>query len=108
MDTLAEMKGFLQNIEQNDIHFKKHFYDNLNIKHRPINEGLVRATLKKTDNLLHFEQLISKFANEQKFKLWFKLSHKYRLVLIAITTGKDLNIVTGWNTNRKWQKDIQK
>ena len=106
MDYFEKVKKFLEELEEGNIHFKRHFYDK--IKERPISEGLVRTSLKKTDKLLKVESQPSRRVGEEKYKLWIKLSGKYNLVAIATISGKDLYIITCWNTNRKWQKELQK
>ena len=86
--------------------FKKHFFDR--VKERPISESLIIKYLKKTETLLKVELLSSTRVKEEKFKLWFKLSNRYSLVVIVAIKGKDLYIITAWNSDRKWQKSIQK
>lgn len=46
MTYFEKVKKFLENINQDNILFKKHFYDK--VKERPITEELVREHLKKT------------------------------------------------------------
>lgn len=106
MPSFEKVKKILEELKDENIHFKKHFYDKT--KERPISEGLVKSSLKKTDKLLKIEEQPSRREGEEKYKLWFKLSNKYSLVVIAAISGKDLYIITSWNTNRKWQKAIQK
>lgn len=106
MPSFDKVKKFLEEVKDENIHFKKHFYDKT--KERPISEGLARSSLKKTDKLLKVEEQPSRREGEEKYKLWFKLSNKYSLVLIASISEKDLYIITSWNTDRKWQKSIQK
>ncbi len=101
-----KIKDFLKNLKDENIHFKKHFYDRA--KERPISEKLIRANLRKTNKLLKVEELQSKREGEKKYKLWVKLSNRYSLVIVSVTLKKDLYIITAWNTNRKWQKQIQK
>ena len=105
-DSIVEVKKFLEEIKTENIHFKKHFYDKT--KERPITEGMVKEYLKKTDRLLKVEEQPSRVQEEEKYKLWIKLSNKYSLVVIVTISGKGLYIITSWNTNRKWQKEIQK
>lgn len=104
--SLEKVKKFLNNLEEGNIHFKEHFYDK--VRERPISEALVREYLKKTDRLLKVEEQPSRKEGEEKYKLWIKLSNKYSLVVIAAIFKKDLYIITSWNTDRKWQKSIQK
>lgn len=106
MSSFEKIKKFLEELNDEDIHFKKHFYDKT--KERPISEGLVKSSLKKIDKLLKVEEQSSRIEGEEKYKLWFKLSNKYSLVVIAAISEKDLYIITSWNTDRKWQKAIQK
>lgn len=106
MPSFEKVKKFLEGVKDENIHFKKHFYDKT--KERPISEGLARSSLKKTDKLLKVEEHPSRREGEEKYKLWFKLSNKYSLVVVAAISEKDLYIITSWNTDRKWQKAIQK
>jgi len=93
-------------LKDENIKFKHHFYER--VAERPISEELVRNYLKKTEHLLNVEQQQSKNDGEKKYKLWIKMSNKYSLVVIAAISGKDLYIITGWNSDRRWQKEIQK
>jgi len=106
MQPFDKVKQFLDDLEQKDIRFKEHFYDKT--KERPISEGMIRENLKKTNNLLSVEEQPARRNNEEKYKLWIKLSNKYSLVIVVTISGKALNIVTAWNTDRKWQNQIQK
>ena len=106
MPSFEKVKKFLEELNQENLKFKKHFYDK--VKERPISEAMVREHLKKTDRLLKVEEQPSKREGEEKYKLWIKLSNKYSLVVIAAISKKDLYIITSWNTDRKWQKAIQK
>lgn len=108
MSDLEKIRKFLEEIKDENIKFKAHFYDSINVQERPINEGLVRKYLKKPANLINVEEQHSKLQGEEKYKLWLKMSNKYSLVVIAVASGKDLYIITAWNTDRKWQKAIQK
>jgi len=106
MAHFEKVKKFLEDINQENVIFKKHFYDK--IKERPISEELVREYLKKTDRLLKVEEQPSKIEGEEKYKLWIKLSNNYSLVVVVAISKKDLYIITSWNTDRKWQKSIQR
>jgi hypothetical protein len=103
---IVKLKKFLDALEEENIFFKKHFFDR--VKERPISESLIIKYLKKTETLLKVELLSSTRVKEEKFKLWFKLSNRYSLVVIVAIKGKDLYIITAWNSDRKWQKSIQK
>lgn len=99
---LKEIKKFLEKLNQNKIKFDTHFYKR--IKERPINEGIVRSFLSKINTLEKIEQ----GKEENRFKLWFKMSGKYSLVLIIeINFSKDLKVISAWNSNRKWQKKLK-
>lgn len=104
--SLDKVKKFLEELKEEDIKFKLHFYER--VLERPISESLVKKHLKKTDKLLKVEDQPSKKEGEDKYKLWIKMSNKYSLVLIATISKKTLNIITAWNTYRKWQKSVQK
>lgn len=106
MSSFEKIKKFLEGMRDENIHFKKHFYDK--VKERPISDRLVINYLKKTDKLLKVDKQPSRRQGEEKYKLWIKLSNKYSLVVVVAISDKDLYIITSWNTNRKWQKSIQK
>ena len=106
MSSFEKVKKFLEEVKDENINFKKHFYDKT--KERFISESLVKTSLKKTDRLLKVEEQPSRREGEEKYKLWFKLSNKYSLVVVAAISEKNLYIITSWNTDRKWQKAIQK
>ncbi|MAE42988.1 hypothetical protein CMO93_04400 [Candidatus Woesearchaeota archaeon] len=106
MSSFEKVKKFLKELKEENIHFKKHFYDK--VKERPISEEMIREYIKKTDRLLKVGEQPSKREGEEKYKLWIKLSNKYSLVVIVAISKKDLYIITSWNTDRKWQKSIQK
>jgi hypothetical protein len=106
MIDFAKIKSFLEELKQEDIRFKDHFYES--IIERPVSEGLVREYITKTARLFKIEEQPSRKDGESKCKLWIKLSNKYSLVVVAVIAGKTLYIITAWNTDRVWQKEIQK
>lgn len=106
MRSFDKVKKFLEGLKEENIKFKSHFYEK--ILDRPISEDLVKDLLKRPEKLLNVEERPATREGEEKYKLWLKMSNKYSLVLIAAISKKDLYIITGWNTDRKWQKAIQK
>jgi len=99
---LDEIKKFLEKLNQDDITFDPHFYKRLG--ERPINERMVRSFLSQINKLKKIEQ----GKEENRFKLWFKMSGKYSLVLIIeISPSKDLKVISAWNTSRKWQNKLK-
>jgi len=106
MSSFQRVKEFLENVEQENIKFKQHFFDR--VQERPISKEMARKCLKQTNLLLKVEDQPARTEGEEKYKLWIKLSNKYSLVLIVAIRKKVLNIITGWNTDRKWQKSIQR
>jgi hypothetical protein len=106
MDCFEKVKKFLEAVEDKHIHFKEHFYERS--LDRPISEGVVRRSIKNTNKLLKVEEQPARKLTEKKYKLWMNLSNKYNLVLIITIEKKDLYIITGWNSDRKWQNAIQK
>ena len=97
---LKEVKKFLEELNQENISFDSHFYKR--IDDRPINESMVRSFLSQINKLEKIEQGKSK----DRFKLWFKMSRKYSLVLI-IEVSKDLKVISAWNSNKKWQDKLK-
>jgi hypothetical protein len=99
---LREVKSFLEKLNQDTITFDSHFYKRSG--DRPINESMIRSFLSHMDKLEKIEQGKEK----DRFKLWFKMSRKYSLVLIIeINISKDLKIISAWNTYRKWQDKLK-
>lgn len=102
MKNSKDIKKFIENLKQENIYFDSHFYRRC--KERPVNEGLVRKFLSKPEKI----EKIEKGKGEKRFKLWFKMSSKYNLILIIeIILSKDLKVISAWNNNRKWQKKLR-
>lgn len=98
---LKEIKNFLEKLNQNNITFDPHFYKR--IGERPVNESMVRSFLSQINKLEKIEQ-----GKGDRFKLWFKMSKKYSLVLIIeINLSKDLKVISAWNTDKKWQDKLK-
>ena len=99
---LKEIKGFLEKLGQDNIIFDSHFYKRSG--ERPVSESMIRSFLSQINKLEKIEQGKGK----NRFKLWFKMSRKYSLVLIVeISISKDLKVISAWNTDRKWQKQLK-
>ena len=99
---LDEVRDFLEKVKQEDIIFDSHFYKR--IGERPINEGMVRSFLSQINKLENIEH----GKDKERFKLWFKMSRKYSLVLIIETNlSKGLKVISAWNTDRKWQDKLK-
>ena len=99
---IDEVKKLLESIKQDDIKFDPHFYKRS--RERPVNEGMIRSFLSQLNKLERLE----KGKGDNRFKLWFKMSSKYSLVLIIeVTPSKGLKIISAWNTNKKWQKQLR-
>ncbi len=99
---LKEVKNFLEKLNQNNILFDPHFYKRS--RDRPISESLVRSFFSQINKL----EKIEKGKGENRFKLWFKMSKKYSLILIIeIEFSKDLKVISAWNSNTKWQNKLR-
>jgi len=99
---LKEVKKFLEKLNQDEIIFDPHFYKRS--RERPINEGVIRKFLSQLNDLERIEQ----GKEENRFKLWFKMSSKYSLVtIIEINSSKDLKVISAWNSNKKWQGKLK-
>ena len=100
---IKDVKKFLEELDQNNVSFDPHFYRR--IGERPISEGMVRSFLSQIGKLEKVEQGKSK----DRFKLWFKMSRRYSLVLIIeIEVSKGLKVISAWNSDRKWQKKLKR
>ncbi len=99
---LKEVKKFLEKLTQDNIIIDPHFYKRS--RERPINESLVRSFLSQLNKLEKIEQ----GKDKDRFKLWFKMSRKYSLVLIIeINLSKDLKVISAWNSYKKWQDKLK-
>lgn len=99
---LKEVKTFLENLNQDNIFFDSHFYKRS--QERPIKEGMIRSFFSQLNRLEKIEQGKGK----NRFKLWFKMSGKYPLVvIIEIEVSKGLKVISAWNSNKKWQKQLK-
>ncbi|PIN95005.1 hypothetical protein COU53_01340 [Candidatus Pacearchaeota archaeon CG10_big_fil_rev_8_21_14_0_10_30_48] len=99
---LKDVRKFLEELNQNNIKFDPHFYRR--IGERPINESMARSFLSQLNKLEKIEE-----GKGERFKLWFKLSRRYSLILIVeIDTTKVLKVISAWNTDRKWQDKLKK
>ena len=99
---LKEVKSFLEKLNQDNISFDSHFYKRSG--ERPINEGMIRSFLSQVNKLEKIEQ----GKGENRFKLWFKMSRKYSLILIVeVYFSKDLKVISAWNTDTKWQNKLR-
>lgn len=99
---IKEVKRFIEELNQDNVSFDSHFYKRMS--ERPISEEMVRSFLFQINKLEKIEQGKTK----DRFKLWFKMSGKYSLVLIIeIILSKDLKVISAWNSNRKWQKKLK-
>lgn len=98
---LKEVRGFLEKLDQEKIIFDKHFYKRS--RERPIDESIVRSFLSKPDKLEKVES-----GNNDRFKLWYRMSGRYSLVLVVeVSISKDLKVISAWNSNKKWQKQLR-
>ena len=99
---LKEVWEFLERLNRDDIIFDSHFYKRS--RERPINESMIRSFLSQINRLERVEQ----GKDKDRFKLWFKMSGKYSLVLIIeINLSKGLKVISAWNTDRKWQNKLK-
>lgn len=99
---LKDVKRYLENLDQGNIIFDSHFYKRS--RNRPVDESMVRSFITKINKL----EKIEKGKGENRFKLWFKMSGKYSLVLIIeIQLSKSLKVISAWNSNRKWQDKLK-
>lgn len=99
---LNEVRKFIESLNQDNIVFDSHFYKRS--EDRPIDEGMVRSFFGQIDKL----EKIEKGKGNDRFKLWFKMSSKYSLILIVeIYISKGLKVISAWNSNKKWQNKLR-
>jgi len=100
---LKEVEKFLKELNQDNISFDPHFYKRSG--DRPINESMIRSFLSNFEKL---EKIESGKEKGSRFKVWFKMSRKYSLVIIIeINPPKDLKVISAWNSDRKWQDKLK-
>lgn len=99
---LKDVRKFLEELNQDKIKFDLHFYKRTG--ERPISENMARSFLFQLNKLEKIEQ-----GKGERFKLWFKMSRKYSLVLIVeiLEATKILKVISSWNTDRKWQNKLK-
>jgi len=100
---LKEVKKFLETINQDNIDFDSHFYKRSG--ERPISESMIRSFLSRINRL---EKTEYGKKEDNRFKLWFKMSRKYSLIVIIDAFPKGLKVISAWNTNRKWQDKLKR
>lgn len=99
---LNEVRKFIESLNQDNITFDSHFYKRS--QDRPIDEGMVRSFFGQIDKL----EKIEKGKGNDRFKLWFKMSRKYSLILIVeIYISKGLKVISAWNSDKKWQNKLR-
>ncbi len=99
---LNEVKDFLERLNQSEIIFDQHFYKRSS--ERPVTESMVRSFLSQIDKL----KKIERGKQKDRFKLWFKMSRKYSLVLIIeVYSSKGLKVISAWNSDKKWQDKLK-
>ena len=99
---LKEVKEFLERLNQDNITLDSHFYKRSG--ERPINESMIRSFLSQINKL----EKIELGKGKDRFKLWFKMSRKYSLVLIIeVSFTKGLKVISALNTNKKWQDKLK-
>jgi hypothetical protein len=99
---LKEVRELLEKLEQNEVVFDSHFYKRS--KERQIDESMIRSFLSQANKL----EKIERGKEENRFKLWFKMSRKYSLVLIIeVNSSKGLKVISSWNSDRKWQDKLK-
>ena len=98
---LSEVKRFLEELDQNNVEFDRHFYKRTG--ERLITEGMARSFLSQIKKLEKIEQ-----GRDNRFKLWFKMSRRYSLILIIeIGISKGLKVMSAWNASKKWQDKLK-
>ncbi|MFA5993278.1 MAG: hypothetical protein WC796_06235 [Candidatus Pacearchaeota archaeon] len=99
---LKEIKSFFERLDQEGIIFDSHFHKRC--LERLVTESMVRSFLSQINKL----EKIERGKEKNRFKLWFKMSRKYSLVVIVeINFSKGLKVISAWNTNKKWQDKLK-
>ncbi len=106
MSSLQEVCNFLENLDEDNIIFTWHFFERT--YNCPVSEELVRKYLGNLEKLINAEEQPARRRGEKKYRLRFKLSNRYSLVIVVVIVGKILNVISAWNSDRKWQKAKKK
>jgi hypothetical protein len=65
---------------------------------------MIRGFLAQIDKL----EKIERGKGKNRFKLWFKMSRKYSLIVIVeVYISKDLKVISAWNSDKKWQNKLR-
>ena len=100
MDDFEKVKRILDNIDEKNIEFTLHFYENL-FSDRPQIENLIKNNLHRTDKLLNVKRQDANNPNEEKFRLEIRLSSRYSLIVVIVLSDDKLYIITAWNRLKK-------
>lgn len=96
---LREIKKKLERISELKIIFTKHFlYDSQRRK------GVTKDAI--LHYLYHPEKLRRVDLSREKYKVWFKESRKYNMVMILAFKEEGVYIITAYKTNKKWQMAV--
>lgn len=111
---IEDIKEILKKHKENDIDFTD--YCKRRIYKRNIKESQVKEVLLNPDNLFYSEKqfvyIREKNLEELRYKLIFKISNKYNLIVIITEEQKILKVINVIKTSRKvkkeWEKEILK
>jgi hypothetical protein len=100
MDDFEKIRKFIENIDEKNVIFTRHAYDRFS--QRQMREGLVNSFLRTPDRLFLVERQSARGLWEEKFRIWFKMSSRYSLVVVIVISEKDLYVLSCWPCDKKW------
>lgn len=114
LEAIKEVKAILKKYEETEIIFSD--YCKRRMIKRKIEESQVKGVLLKPDNLFYTEKqqvyIRKKDLEELRYKLIFKISNRYNLIVIVTEEAKVLKVINAIETSRKvkkeWEKEILK
>ncbi|MBI4451078.1 hypothetical protein HY642_03825 [Candidatus Woesearchaeota archaeon] len=108
MLNLDRVRAELEQLDADRVHMTEHGLSRILDERRQIDRETVCRAVLNAATLLRAEPQIAREPGEAKLKLWFKLSSKYALVIVAVLKAeqgrKHLYIVSTWKVNISWQR----
>ncbi|MBU4069845.1 MAG: hypothetical protein KJ646_02595 [Nanoarchaeota archaeon] len=111
-ELIKNISNKIENYPPNQIEFTQYCFGRM--KERNIKKNIVITTLFSKNNLYYVEEQLKQHQGEieKRYKLIFKISSKYSLILIIAFYPKVLKVVnvikTSKGTEKKWRKTILK
>jgi hypothetical protein len=101
MDSLEKVRKRLMKYGFDQIIFSTHAF--IRYKQRMLDIEDIKGNLVKPSKLYNFVKEEARFRGEDKYKLFFKSSKKYDLIVIIVFLNNHIEIVTTWLKKRSFK-----